>query len=288
MTAGAGRWDDLTVFVVTSGDEPLDECLEALARQTISFPVERVEGVHPMSAAFQAMPDRCRTRYFVQVDADMILEPDAVERLYEAIRASGPRTFQVSGPLWQDGFGVGGAVKCWKRGLFRAFRFRDRRTVDRDLYRRTVRLGLRRGFVEGTLGLHAAHHTPFAGYLKSKSDIEKWRYLGRPAEQYALPLLREQLAGVPDTRLRLLGTLVGVLSPWSRVERSKDAAYERRLFAELEPLTGVRGDALPAELVELVRRAYDGEGRVPLAEAVATTFGSGTAGAAWLLKTLDA
>lgn len=279
------RLSDLTAFVITTGEEPVDECLERLRGQTCSFRIEEIAGVYPMSAAFQAMPDRCETRYFLQVDADMLLHEDAVDRLYEALRASGPRTYMVSGLLHEDGVGPRGALKCWRRALFRVFRFRDVRTVDRDLYRRAGRVGLRFRQLGEEVGLHRTRHTPFTAYLKAKADVEKWRFLRRPAERYALPLLDEALADAAAERERLLGTLVGALTHGPRLVRSKDIRHERALHHELTAGLGLRASpaALAEEVRELFADAYAADprrpqpGRAALAEAVVAGFSAGPA-----------
>lgn len=240
--------DELTVFVITTGEEPLDDCLAALERQTCAFRVERVEGVHPMSAAFQAMPDRAVTPMFLQVDADMVLDEDAVERLHAALRRSAPWTYMVAGMLREDGE-VRGSLKCWKRSLFRCFSFRDCRTVDRDLHRRTRRLGLRWRLLPGTFGEHRATASPYSGYLKAKADVEKWRFLGRPPERYALPLL-DSLAGDGERRI---GALLGALTIEPRLSRSKDAVHERTLC---ERLPALDPPPLSDELREAFRAAY--------------------------------
>jgi len=228
MSAVAG---DLTIFVISTGEETLDECEDALARQTRRARVERIVDVYPMSAAFQAMPDRCETPYFLQVDADMLLHENAVQRLHDAVRRSPPWVFQVSGQLFEEGFGVGGAVKCWKRALFRAFSFRDVRTVDRDLYRRARRFGLRPKTLQEVVGVHRPRHSEESTFLKAKGDVEKWRFLGRPVERYALPLLDELEDGSePD---RLLGALCGALTVEPRLSRSKDIRAERALRREV-------------------------------------------------------
>ena len=199
------------------------------------------------------------------------------------------RTYMVYAPLYEEGFGVGGAVKCWKRGLFRFFRFRDVRTVDRDLHRRAQRWGLRtRGLTE-VLGRHRPRHSPFSRYLKAKSDVEKWRFLGRPPEQYAMPLLAEVLDQQPVDPHRLLGLLCGALTGWERLRRSKDIRLERdryrRVLEVLEQtpdLSRFHNEDLPADsrLMEAFaacyrdRAARNGEMRRRLAERIVTLFGS--------------
>jgi len=78
--------NDLTVFVIYSGNNPnYEDCLKALENQTTSFKLEIIKDVAPMSKAFQCMLDKCTTKYYVQVDCDMILKQYAIEKMYEAI-----------------------------------------------------------------------------------------------------------------------------------------------------------------------------------------------------------
>jgi MoaA/NifB/PqqE/SkfB family radical SAM enzyme len=55
-----------------------------------------------MWRAFQTMLDRCTTPLFVQVDADMLLVSDAIQRLVTAIQASPPAVAVHVGWLWGD------------------------------------------------------------------------------------------------------------------------------------------------------------------------------------------
>lgn len=265
--------DDLTVFLLRSGEKTTADCLDALDKQSCAFRLEHIRDVAPMSRAFQTMPERCTTPYFVQVDADMILEPHAIETLYEAIRRSGWRTYMVYGRLYEEGFGVGGAVKCWKRSLFRYFRFRDVRTVDRDLFQRTRRLGLRRQDLASVLGIHRPRHSTFSLYLKSKSDVEKWRFLRRPASAFALAALDAAIAAYPAEPHRLLGALLGALTGPARLVRSKDIPYETRKYAEVlrflgqeEPLAHLPEPTAPETFRAAFLAGYeDYRGRSPAA-----------------------
>lgn len=222
--------DDLTVYIISAGEETYEECLASLERQGFSFKIDFINGVYPMSRAFQTMADRCTTKYFMQVDADMILEPSAVKRLYEGARETGFFTAIIYGQLYEEGFGVGGSVRLWKKHLFRLFSFRDRRTVDRDFYRRIRLFGFRKRKVEGILGIHRPRYSVFSDYLKTKSDIEKWRFLGRDPEGYAYDTLKQTWNTCPGGGYRLLGTLMGALTGWNRVVRSKNIEIERKRF----------------------------------------------------------
>jgi hypothetical protein len=79
---------DVTVFVSTVGTASLPSCLAHLAQQDCRFRLRIIENVAPMSAAFQAMLDACDTPYYVQVDEDMLLHPDAVRRLHANLLAA--------------------------------------------------------------------------------------------------------------------------------------------------------------------------------------------------------
>lgn len=296
---------DLTVYVISTGEDTRDDCLKALHAQDCTFTIEHVRGVHPMSAAFQAMPDRCTTKYFTQVDADIILNPDAISTLYEGVQRSAITTYMVSGALFEEGFGIGGAVKCWKRSVFRLAKFRDVRTVDRDLHRRLRRLGLRRRHLTQVMGIHRPRHSDFSLYLKAKSDVEKWRFLKRPGDMYALGVLEEALAAWPADRHRLAGLLLGALSGPARVIRSKDVPLEADRFRKVLGLLGRDEDLsdtveMNADLADRIRSAFvaahdDFRGasrakRETVVELVFDVFSRGTAApapAAEFLEVID-
>jgi len=222
--------DDLTVYIISSGEDTENDCVAALQAQSCSFKIEFIRNVCPMSKAFQSMPDRCSTKFFLQVDADMILEKEAVYKLYTAIVNSPFWIYCITGQLFEEGFGVGGAVKCWKKSLFNFISFRNKRTVDRDLYSRLRWFGLRTRKITDVLGIHRPRHSDFSLYLKAKSDVEKWRYLKRPSNRYALSLIEEVLDQENISPYQLLGVLTGAITIRSRVELSKDSLLEASRF----------------------------------------------------------
>ncbi len=224
--------NDLTVFVISTGEETTADCETALFNQDCGFEIRLIKDVYPMSAAFQAMPNKCTTPYFIQVDADMILNSNAIRLLYDGIKDTGFFTMAVYGQLYEEGFGVGGSIRCWKRNFFNYFSFRDRRTVDRDLYWRAKWFGFTRNNLNQILGIHRPRHSMFSEYLKTRSDIEKWRFLGRKSELYAEPLFDLVVAKGLGS-YRLLGLLTGAISAKHRYERSKDYAIEKKRYGLL-------------------------------------------------------
>lgn len=92
----------VTAFLITSGEPSTDRCREALEAQTVKVRIEEISGVSPMHRAFQQMIDRCETPYYIQVDADMILQPGAIKALYDGIEEVGNDCAQFAGYLWGD------------------------------------------------------------------------------------------------------------------------------------------------------------------------------------------
>jgi GR25 family glycosyltransferase involved in LPS biosynthesis len=76
----------LTVFIIRSGDNPnYEDCLSSLNNQSIKFNLIEIKDVAPMSKAFQKMIDNCKTDYYIQVDEDMILFENTIEKIYDRL-----------------------------------------------------------------------------------------------------------------------------------------------------------------------------------------------------------
>ncbi len=81
--------EELTVFIITtSGDVNYKDCIQALKYQTVRFKVEVIKDYFPLSKAFQEMLNRCKTKYYIEVDNDMILNPDAIEKMYDTMKSN--------------------------------------------------------------------------------------------------------------------------------------------------------------------------------------------------------
>ena len=227
----------ITVFIIHCGEESFNQCFSSIQNQKLAYntsiKIEIIKDVYPMSEAFNEMHRQCQTPYFVQVDTDMILNEDAIQILYDEIIKTPFWIYAVYGQLYEEGFGIGGTVRCWKKNFFKYFQFRDVRTVDRDLFKRARWLGLRRRKVPGLLGTHLARHSYLSEYLKTKSDIEKWRFLGRKASRYALPLFENLRKNPVENRFKILGALSGVLSPSAQVKNSKNIFFEKEKLSSL-------------------------------------------------------
>lgn len=114
---------EVTVFVISSGNNPnFEKCLEALSKQTIKFKLEIIKDVHPMSKAFQEMLNRCTTKYYIEVDEDMILEKNALEIMYNSIVKTDEKTSMIAFKLHDVhlDFDIYG-IKIYKYDLFKKY-----------------------------------------------------------------------------------------------------------------------------------------------------------------------
>lgn len=98
--------DLLTVVTVTTGRDTYPACKEAQTKQTVPFRSIDIKNVRPMDRAFAAMVEAVSTPYFIQVDEDMVLAPDAVERMLQAIRGASPRVWAIAFPLLDEHLGI--------------------------------------------------------------------------------------------------------------------------------------------------------------------------------------
>ena len=157
---------DVGAVVLTVGEPSTNRALASLEAQTL--PVEDVvvvDGVRPFHRAFNTGVARISTPFFVQVDADMVLDPDCVEVLRAAISSDvGIAVGALRDPL----MGRIGGVKLFRRSCLRALPHRNTIGPEVDLYLTLGRRGWwtqyltghgRRATGEPTLGAHRPDYT---------------------------------------------------------------------------------------------------------------------------------
>ncbi len=96
---------EVTVFVTTVGAPTFSDCMTRLEAQDVTVSFGLLDHVAPLTTALQEMADRCATPYYVQVDEDMLLDSDAIRRLYELIRDEWHDVAIVVGMLDDDHLG---------------------------------------------------------------------------------------------------------------------------------------------------------------------------------------
>jgi len=218
---------EVTVFVTTVGDEAnFRECISHLRAQTVRFRLDVIEGVAPLSAAFQQMHVKCATPYYVQVDEDMMLAPDAVRKLHARISAAPPDIALVAYPLWdcEVHHAIYG-LKIYRHQVVRQFPYRDVFSCEREQLHRLEAAGYQGDFIplggrETCLGEHGKHYTP-------EKIFKRWRRLMQKRRRFGHQAAR----GVPD-----FGFLVA---------RYRETGDPLHLFAMLGAAAGLTGDLMP-------------------------------------------
>jgi hypothetical protein len=177
---------DVSAVVLTVGEPGTARALESLARQTLSpARVIVVEGVSPFFRAMNQGASQVETPFFVQVDADMILDPGCLATLRAAVQ---PDTGVAVGELRDELVGQRVGIKLFRTECFRHTSFPDRISPDTDFIAAIrskgwtlVRIERRSGESRApTIGEHRPDYTP--GYTLRKYLLEgrRLRYRANP------------------------------------------------------------------------------------------------------------
>jgi hypothetical protein len=217
---------ELTVFVSTVGAASFTACIEHLDRQDCRFRRVVIARVAPMSVAFQRMLDTCETPYYIQVDEDMLLRPDAVRRLHGLIRDADADVAMVCAWLWDVHLGRGiQGVKAYRHAIIRKYPYVNVESCEKDQLRRLQADGFRylrpldavpTEFGPWTLGRHGAHYNPQL-IFERYSTLEHKRCQAPDSSAWFADHGAEFLARFRDdpsevNLMALLGILAGRLS----------------------------------------------------------------------------
>ena len=241
--------NELTVFVSTVGAACFPECMAHLARQDCRFRLEMVVNVAPISAAFQAMLDRCQTPFYVQVDEDMLLRPHAIRTLLERIKATPPEVPLVVAWLWDADLGMRRqGVKAYRHAVVSRYPYADVQSCEKDQLRRMAADGHvhvrppERDPAEddpGVLGVECAHDDPARAFERYATlEQRRLRHPDKLAwfEPCAAEFLRRFRADPSKKNLfSLLGVIAGRLAGAERALGEKDF----RTYPELPGLREV-------------------------------------------------
>jgi hypothetical protein len=209
---------DVSAVFLTIGEPYADRALASVGRQ--SLPAAEVvvvdRSISPFHRAFNAGASRVRTQFFVQVDADLVLDRECFAALRDCMRADlGVVTGRLRDPL----LGRIGAVRLFRTRCFERGGFPDTVSPDTDFgeaieaagWGRLDALGRREGPRElwHTLGEHLPDYTPLYTFSKFRLGGARCRYRRSPY------LLREMIARFhasrhPAARLALLAFAHGI------------------------------------------------------------------------------
>lgn len=148
---------DVTAVVLTMGEAYTERALASVARQSAAVAETIVvEGVSPFHRALNAGAARVRSEYFLQVDADMILDPTCSADLRTvAAEATGIVVGQVRDSLR----GRVPAIKLFRTRCFEHGGLADTVNQDTDFAARLEREGWRRVYALKRRGDPAGWHT---------------------------------------------------------------------------------------------------------------------------------
>jgi hypothetical protein len=211
---------ETTIFVTTIGDEPnFADCMEHLRSQTVQRPIEIIDHVAPMSFALQQMHERCTSAFYMQVDEDMILFPDAVAKLEALIQEAPAKVAMICAPLWdcdtdQPIYGV----KTYRHEIVRQFPYQDSLSCETQQLDRIKAAGFEVELLpltdrSGCLGEHGKHYSPETIFRRWQRLFHKHEQLGHRAwiEPWAERLLDRYIASKDKTHLyAFLGAVAGI------------------------------------------------------------------------------
>lgn len=178
---------DVSAMLLTTG-EPYTPRARASVEAQTELPREIivVENVSPFHRALREGARRVTSPFFVQVDADMILDPACFELLRSGVK---PDTGIVVGQLRDPLLGQVVGVKLFRTACFAEVEVPDSISPDTDFGHAIARRGWRTEYIghdQGsdlprTYGEHRPDYTP--AYLFRKFLLEGRRYLHRGARE---------------------------------------------------------------------------------------------------------
>jgi hypothetical protein len=211
---------DTTIFVSTVGDKVnFSDCMDHLLNQIVSAPIEIIDRVAPLSAAFHEMHLRCRTEFYIQVDEDMLLFPHAVRALRTSI-GSAPRNIAMScAPLWDcDAQRTIYGVKIYRFAIVKQFPYRNTASCEVEQLARLRVAGyealLQPLDFANCLGEHGKHYSPETIFKRWQRCFQMHRLFGRMGwiEPYPRTLLDRYVKTGEILHLyAFLGAMAGIV-----------------------------------------------------------------------------
>ncbi len=217
--------DQLTVFVTTVGDEPnFGHAMKCLERQTVRFRLDVIQGMAPLHAAFNEMHRRCTTPYYVQVDEDMMLFPNAIEALFDHIAGAAENVAIVAAPLWDCDVEMPvQGVKIYRRQIVARFPYEDSFSCE----------------------ITQMDQLTAAGYRIEEMPLAPWNCLGEHGKFYTARTIFERWQRLVRKQRR--SAKLRWVEPWPRklLERYRRTGSELHLWALLGAVSGIAGELPP-------------------------------------------
>lgn len=166
---------EITIFVVTILGNQLKYAIDSInsLKTQKSILVHFIVNVNPTSLAYEKMNNLCKTKYFIQMDEDMILFDNFDEFVDEAIiELKSPTIFNVCFKLKDDLLGIGDnrtlyGIKVFNSVIMKNIKYhKGISSVDRELNYRMEQRGMRYKLSSTIAGYHAKYRDQFEIMLK--------------------------------------------------------------------------------------------------------------------------
>lgn len=178
------RVPEVAAVVLSIGEPTTARALESVKRQTLAISdIVLVRDVSPFHRALNQGAATVRTPFFIQVDADMTLDPDCVERLAACLADT---VGMVTGFLRDPLYGRIEAIKLFRTACVQRHPFRDSLSPDTDFVADIARDGWsdiyalrphgRRDVDWHTFGEHDPGYSPLYTFAKHVVEGRRWRY----------------------------------------------------------------------------------------------------------------
>lgn len=121
---------DVSAVILTIGEDSFSDAHLALEKQSVSFrEIIVIKNISPFSSAFNEGVNKVKTEFFLQCDADMLLDEDCLEKLLSLMKKEvGIVAAYLSDPLQGPTMGV----KLYRTELCRKFPHQNRLSCETE------------------------------------------------------------------------------------------------------------------------------------------------------------
>ena len=175
---------DVTAVILTIGEATTQRAIESVHSQSLKpCKIIIIENVSPFHVAMNQAIEKVKSDFFVEVDADMVLDKYCFAILRKCME---PQLGIVIGFLWDSLVQRVSGVKLYRKACFQQVKFKDSISPDTDVGKEIVALGWRRVRAQNfssqkkhqwhTLGEHRPLYTPQYTYSKFLRKGKRYRY----------------------------------------------------------------------------------------------------------------